>query len=248
MPPPASAGQRLPGRAGRRARRRRHAAGRVPVHPRRHRTDRVELHLSCDPADPHVPSLAALSFPAGRFEREMRDLFGIVPDDHPMPSRLVRHFHWPRGWYPMLHGAGDPPPFGDVDGPYPFRTRRGPRGVRDPRRTGARRDDRAGSFPVLRRRRDHPEPEGPAVVRPPRHREALRGPHPGRRRSNWPNGSAETPPSGTRWRSARPSRTPTACRSTLPPDGSGRSCSNWNGSTTTSPTSARCATTSATAS
>ncbi len=87
---------------------------------------RVELHLSCDPADPHVPTLAELSFPAGRFEREVRDLFGIVPDDHPMPSRLVRHFHWPRGWHPMRHGAGDPPPFGDVDGPYQFRTVEGP--------------------------------------------------------------------------------------------------------------------------
>jgi Ni,Fe-hydrogenase III large subunit/Ni,Fe-hydrogenase III component G len=87
---------------------------------------RVELHLSCNPADPHVPSLAGLSFPAGRFERELKDLFGIVPDDHPLPSRLVRHFHWPRGWHPMRRDAGDPPPFGDVDGPYPFRTVEGP--------------------------------------------------------------------------------------------------------------------------
>lgn len=83
---------------------------------------RVELHVPLDPATPRVPSLAALSFPAGRFEREMRDLFGIVPTDHPLPRRLVRHFHWPRGWYPMLDDAGDPPAFGDVDGPYPFRT------------------------------------------------------------------------------------------------------------------------------
>jgi Ni,Fe-hydrogenase III component G len=47
---------------------------------------RVELQLRCDPTDPHVPSLAGLSFASGRFEREMRDLFGIVPDDHPMPA------------------------------------------------------------------------------------------------------------------------------------------------------------------
>lgn len=87
---------------------------------------RVELTLRCDPADPHLPSLAGLSFPAGRFEREIRDLFGIVPDGHPMPSRLVRHFHWPRGWHPMRRDAGPPPPFGDVDGPYPFRTVEGP--------------------------------------------------------------------------------------------------------------------------
>ncbi|NBH01719.1 NADH-quinone oxidoreductase subunit C [Amycolatopsis sp. SID8362] len=83
---------------------------------------RVELHVPVDRARPEVPSLAGLSFPAGRFEREMRDLFGIVPAGHPLPRRLVRHFHWPQGWYPMLADAGEPPAFGDVDGPYPFRT------------------------------------------------------------------------------------------------------------------------------
>jgi Ni,Fe-hydrogenase III component G len=87
---------------------------------------RVELHLRLDPGAPEVPSLAGRSFPAGRFEREMRDLFGIVPVDHPLPQRLVRHFHWPRGWYPMLSDAGAPPVFGAADGPYPFRTVEGP--------------------------------------------------------------------------------------------------------------------------
>ena len=87
---------------------------------------RVELHVPLDPDRPQVPSLAGLSYPAGRFEREMRDLFGIVPVDHPLPRRLVRHFHWPRGWYPMLADAGDPPAFGDLDGPYPFRIVDGP--------------------------------------------------------------------------------------------------------------------------
>jgi Ni,Fe-hydrogenase III large subunit/Ni,Fe-hydrogenase III component G len=87
---------------------------------------RVELHVALDPDRPRVPSLADLSFPAGRFEREMRDLFGIVPVDHPLPRRLVRHFHWPQGWYPMLSDAGNPPTFGDLDGPYPFRTVEGP--------------------------------------------------------------------------------------------------------------------------
>jgi Ni,Fe-hydrogenase III large subunit/Ni,Fe-hydrogenase III component G len=87
---------------------------------------RIELHVPLDANAPHLPSLAGLSFPAGRFEREMRDLYGITPDDHPLPRRLVRHFHWPQGWYPMLADAGDPPEFGSVDGPYPFRTVEGP--------------------------------------------------------------------------------------------------------------------------
>ncbi|MEU0570825.1 NADH-quinone oxidoreductase subunit C [Nonomuraea sp. NPDC005983] len=79
---------------------------------------RVELHVRLD--EPAVPSLAALSFPAGRFEREIRDLYGITPEGHPLPRRLVRHHHWPRGWYPMLADAGPPPSFGDPEGPYPF--------------------------------------------------------------------------------------------------------------------------------
>ncbi|MCE7002052.1 NADH-quinone oxidoreductase subunit C [Kibdelosporangium philippinense] len=87
---------------------------------------RVDVHVPLDREAPQVPSLAGLSFAAGRFEREMRDLFGIVPADHPLPRRLVRHFHWPRGWYPMLADAGEPPEFGGVDGPYPFRTVEGP--------------------------------------------------------------------------------------------------------------------------
>jgi Ni,Fe-hydrogenase III large subunit/Ni,Fe-hydrogenase III component G len=87
---------------------------------------RVELHVPLDRARPAVPSLARLSFPAGRFEREMHDLYGVVPENHPLPRRLVRHFHWPRGWHPMLAGAGDPPAFGDTDGPYPFRAVEGP--------------------------------------------------------------------------------------------------------------------------
>ncbi|WP_369362333.1 NADH-quinone oxidoreductase subunit C [Streptomyces sp. CG4] len=81
---------------------------------------RTELHVRLDPERPELPTLAHLSFPAGRFEREMRDLFGIVPLGHPLPRRLVRHFHWPRGWYPMHPDAGPPPPFGEQEGPYPF--------------------------------------------------------------------------------------------------------------------------------
>ncbi|MEU6146265.1 NADH-quinone oxidoreductase subunit C [Streptomyces sp. NPDC047081] len=81
---------------------------------------RVELNIRLDPDRPDVPTLAHLSFAAGRFEREMHDLYGIVPLDHPLPRRLVRHFHWPRGWYPMRPDAGPPPAFGEQEGPYPF--------------------------------------------------------------------------------------------------------------------------------
>ncbi|GHG52374.1 hydrogenase large subunit [Streptomyces griseocarneus] len=81
---------------------------------------RTELHVRLDPDGPELPTLAHLSFPGGRFEREMRDLYGIVPLGHPLPHRLVRHFHWPRGWYPMSPRAGEVPPFAEPEGPYPF--------------------------------------------------------------------------------------------------------------------------------
>jgi Ni,Fe-hydrogenase III large subunit/Ni,Fe-hydrogenase III component G len=87
---------------------------------------RVELERRTEKDAPSVPSLASLSFPAGRFEREMRDLYGIVPHDHPLPRRLVRHGHWPQGWYPMRSDAGPPPPFGSTDEPYQFMTVQGP--------------------------------------------------------------------------------------------------------------------------
>ncbi|TNY37915.1 NADH-quinone oxidoreductase subunit C [Thermomonospora catenispora] len=91
-----------------------------------HGADLVELHLPVPGDDPRLPSIASLSFPAGRFEREMRDLYGIVPENHPLPRRLVRHHHWPRGWYPMRDDAGPPPAFGDPEGPFPFVTVEGP--------------------------------------------------------------------------------------------------------------------------
>ena len=82
---------------------------------------RVELECVV-PADvPAVRSLAYLSFPAGRFEREMRDLYGIRPIGHPRPRRLVRHAHWPEDWHPMRADAGPAPAF-PTTGHFPFVT------------------------------------------------------------------------------------------------------------------------------
>jgi len=83
---------------------------------------RVELVVRLDRDQPRLPSLARRSFPAGRFEREMRDLFGVEPVDHPLPRRLVLHQHWPEGWHPMRHDAGPSPVIADSGDPYPFLT------------------------------------------------------------------------------------------------------------------------------
>jgi len=48
--------------------------------------------LASVPGDaPRVPSLATRSFAASRFEREMHDLLGIVPEGHPDLRRLALH-------------------------------------------------------------------------------------------------------------------------------------------------------------
>ena len=72
---------------------------------------RREFVVRTPKAIPKIPSMAGISFPLGRFEREMRDLYGIVPVDHPLPARLVRHSHWPSGYYPMRRDADRDPAF-----------------------------------------------------------------------------------------------------------------------------------------
>ncbi|GAA4379621.1 nickel-dependent hydrogenase large subunit [Agromyces bauzanensis] len=80
----------------------------------------VELVVAVPADDAWVPSLAALSFPAGQFEREMFDLYGVLPRDHPLPHRLLRHAHWPHSWHPMRNDARVIPPFAPDTAAYPF--------------------------------------------------------------------------------------------------------------------------------
>lgn len=82
---------------------------------------RVELTLTIPTDGLGLRSLAHLSFPAGRFEREMMDLFGIELIGHPRPRRMVRHAHWPQDWHPMRTDAGPPPDFA-ASGHFPFLT------------------------------------------------------------------------------------------------------------------------------
>jgi len=86
---------------------------------------RVELECVVPNDDPAVRSLAYLSFPAGRFEREMADLYGIRLLGHPKARRLVRHAHWPESWYPMRSAAGPAPEFVASEH-FPFVTVEGP--------------------------------------------------------------------------------------------------------------------------
>jgi Ni,Fe-hydrogenase III large subunit/Ni,Fe-hydrogenase III component G len=87
-----------------------------------------------DGANPGVASCAMSCYPASRFEREMWDLMGIVPLDHPDPRPLTRHGFWPERYFPLRKDAIVPAfaddgrafPFGEVGGPGVYEIPVGP--------------------------------------------------------------------------------------------------------------------------
>jgi Ni,Fe-hydrogenase III large subunit/Ni,Fe-hydrogenase III component G len=90
----------------------------VFAHPR----DRWILHVGVPvaPASPTLPSLARMAYAASRFEREIRDQFGIEFEGHPDPRPLVRHGFWPDDFHPMRKDEPTPGPFTDDGSPFPF--------------------------------------------------------------------------------------------------------------------------------
>ncbi len=54
-----------------------------------------------DPGKMEIRSITEKIPVASLYEREIHDLFGIVPIDHPNAKRLVFHGNWPEGEYPL---------------------------------------------------------------------------------------------------------------------------------------------------
>jgi len=61
----------------------------------------VIIRVAVDPARMEIKSLSGKVYAAARYEREIKDLFGIVPIGHHNPKRLVFHSNWPKGAYPL---------------------------------------------------------------------------------------------------------------------------------------------------
>ncbi len=66
------------------------------------------------------PSLATRWYLASLFEREIHDLFGLIPSDHPDLRRLPLHQFWPARYHPLLKDATPPDTFTDDGRPFPF--------------------------------------------------------------------------------------------------------------------------------
>jgi len=79
-------------------------------------------HATTDlsPADPTIASLATFYYPASRFEREIKDLFGLEAIGHPDRRPLVRHAFWPEAYFPLRKDAVAPEKFEDDGTPFPF--------------------------------------------------------------------------------------------------------------------------------
>ncbi len=55
------------------------------------------------------------------YEREVRDLFGLIAQGHPDLRRLVRHEHWPKGTHPLKKDFSWDTVMGRQEGQYAFR-------------------------------------------------------------------------------------------------------------------------------
>jgi Ni,Fe-hydrogenase III large subunit/Ni,Fe-hydrogenase III component G len=76
--------------------------------------------------DSAFPSLATRSFAASRFEREIHDLFGLVPSGHPDLRRLALHQFWPDAYHPLRRDTAPRDDVVDDGRPFPFRRVEGP--------------------------------------------------------------------------------------------------------------------------
>jgi Ni,Fe-hydrogenase III large subunit/Ni,Fe-hydrogenase III component G len=83
-------------------------------------TPSVTVLVAVPAAVKRFASLATRSFAASRFEREIHDLFGLVPEGHPDLRRLALHQYWPEGYHPLRRDVVPRADFVDAGEPFPF--------------------------------------------------------------------------------------------------------------------------------
>ncbi len=75
----------------------------------------IVIAAEVEPSRESFPSISAKIPAASLYEREIRDLFGLYPVDHPDPKRLVFHSNWPQSNHPLRrdYPQGSRPGFAD---------------------------------------------------------------------------------------------------------------------------------------
>lgn len=61
----------------------------------------IIIKISIDEKDPEFPSITHKIPAANWYEREIQDMFGLVPKGHPDPRRLMAFEDWPSSSYPL---------------------------------------------------------------------------------------------------------------------------------------------------
>ena len=74
----------------------------------------VAVCAMLDPAHPSFPSVTPVVPAAHWYEREAKDLFGVDPQGHPDPRRLVLHPDWPLGVHPLRKDFDGSQPVGRI--------------------------------------------------------------------------------------------------------------------------------------
>jgi Ni,Fe-hydrogenase III large subunit/Ni,Fe-hydrogenase III component G len=85
------------------------------------RREWVMLTTDLDGDDRMFQSITPHIHAAKWYEREIRDLFGLIPQGHPDLRRLVRHEHWPKGLHPLKKDVNWDTVLQRQDGQYKFR-------------------------------------------------------------------------------------------------------------------------------
>ena len=80
----------------------------------------LKLSAKIPASDPRYPSLTAVVMAAHWYERYLADMFGIVPEGHPDPRRLVHHENIPEGTYPLRKDFKWNTKLEHADIPYPM--------------------------------------------------------------------------------------------------------------------------------
>jgi Ni,Fe-hydrogenase III large subunit/Ni,Fe-hydrogenase III component G len=81
----------------------------------------IMLMLELSGEERLFPSITPSVHAAQWYEREIRDLFGLIPQGHPDLRRLIRHEHWPKGTHPLQKRFAWDSILGREPGEYHFR-------------------------------------------------------------------------------------------------------------------------------
>jgi Ni,Fe-hydrogenase III large subunit/Ni,Fe-hydrogenase III component G len=81
----------------------------------------VILTLDLDGEDRLYPSITPRVHAAKWYEREIRDMYGLIAEGHPDLRRLIRHEHWPKGTHPLRKNFAWNSILGHEEGSYAYR-------------------------------------------------------------------------------------------------------------------------------